>query len=68
MRWNEIEKIAEALEDSHSDQDISRVKLSRLHKWIVHLLDFDDNPSYFSERILETIQGQWRSIRGEDEE
>lgn len=67
MRWNEIDKIVEALEESRADRDVKKISLVKLHKYIISLLDFDDNPTYFSERILESIQQEWRDVRNEEE-
>jgi len=67
MRWNNVQEIAQALEDSYGDQEIENLRQARLHKWIVQLLDFDDDPGKFNERLLENIQNEWQKIREENE-
>jgi FeS assembly protein IscX len=63
MRWNNIQEIAEALEEGHSDQELDNVRLRKIHNWVIQLLDFEDDPGKFNERILEAIQEEWEKIR-----
>jgi FeS assembly protein IscX len=68
MRWENIEEIAEALEESHPDAEIRNLRLARLHKWITQLLDFDDDPGSANERVLEAIHEAWAELRDDEEE
>ena len=56
MRWNDVEQLAHALEDNYPHDEVNNLKLNKLHKKIVQLLDFDDDPQLGSERVLEAIQ------------
>ncbi|KKB96200.1 hypothetical protein SZ25_00720 [Candidatus Arcanobacter lacustris] len=67
MRWNNIQEIAEALEEGHCDQELENIRLKKIHSWVIQLLDFEDDPGKFNERILEAIQDEWKKIRGIDE-
>ena len=67
MRWNNIQEIAEALEEGHYDQELENIRLKKIHSWVIQLLDFEDDPGKFNERILEAIQDEWKKIRGIDE-
>lgn len=66
MRWTDIEDIAEALEESHPDEDVVHIRFTKLHRLVVELLDFDDEPSRSNERILEAIQSAWIELREEN--
>lgn len=63
MHWNNIEKIVEALEEGHSDEEIENIRLKKIHNWVIKLLDFEDDPGKFNERILESIHEEWKKIR-----
>lgn len=66
MRWTDIEDIAEALEEAHPDQEIEHIRFTTLHRLVMELLDFDDDPKRSNERILEAIQAEWLEIREEN--
>lgn len=66
MRWNDIEDIAELLEEQHPEVDIINLRFTDFHSWIIALPEFEDNPERSNERILEAIQGAWLELREEN--
>lgn len=66
MRWSDISNIAEALEDTHSDEEeIEEIQLSTIQEWVGELLDFDDDPNIATNTMLEAIQSEWLELRGD---
>ena len=59
MKWTDIYQIAEELEDNYPDEDNINLRFTDLHKWILALDDFDDDPNASNEKILEAIQAAW---------
>jgi len=59
MKWIDTREVAIALADAHPDVDPNRVNFVDLHRWVVALDGFDDDPKRSGEKILEAIQGAW---------
>jgi FeS assembly protein IscX len=59
MKWTDTIRIAEELSDKYPDVDPLTVRFTDLHKWVVDLEDFDDDPNRSGEKILEAIQMAW---------
>ncbi len=59
LNWDHTENIALALYDQRPDVDPLTVRFTDLHKWIVELDDFGDDPAKSSEGKLEAIQMAW---------
>ncbi|UAW63428.1 MULTISPECIES: Fe-S cluster assembly protein IscX [unclassified Mycoavidus] len=59
MKWTDIQEIAMALTDKHSDIDPQYVRFTDLHRWVTELAGFEDDPQRSSEKILEAIQTAW---------
>ena len=59
MKWSDVEDIAIALMEVHPDTDPLTVRFTDLHKWVIALEDFDDDPKASNEGILEAIQMKW---------
>jgi FeS assembly protein IscX len=59
MRWSDAEDIAIALLEAHPDVDPLSVRFTDLHKWVVALDEFDDDPKASNEGLLEAIQMKW---------
>lgn len=59
MKWTDIIRIAEELNDKFPDIDPTTVRFTDLHKWVCGLEDFDDAPERSGEKILEAIQQAW---------
>jgi len=59
MKWTDTVRIAEALYDQHPDIDPLTVRFTDLHRWVLELDGFDDDPARSGEKILEAIQMAW---------
>ena len=59
MKWTDIQQIAEALCDEHSDIDPSTIRFVDLHNYVVSLEGFDDDHQRGGEKVLEAIQQAW---------
>ncbi len=59
MKWSDTYHIASALAEAHPDEDPRTVRFTDLHRWILELPGFDDDPSRSGEKILEAIQMAW---------
>lgn len=59
LKWTDVNDIAIELYDAHPDVDPLTVRFTDLHKWVMELPDFDDDPNRSGERILEAIQAAW---------
>lgn len=63
MRWTDTIDIALSLDEAHPDADVKLLRFTDLHRWVVELPDFDDDPEKSSEGILEAIQMAWLAER-----
>jgi FeS assembly protein IscX len=59
MKWTDVQEIAMALTDNHPEIDPQQIRFTDLHKWVMALDGFDDDPNRSSEKILEAIQLAW---------
>jgi FeS assembly protein IscX len=59
MKWTDITRIAEELNDKFPDVDPLTVRFVDLHNWVVELDGFDDDHSRGGEKVLEAIQMAW---------
>ena len=59
MKWTDINDIAIELCDAHPDTDPLTVRFTDLHRWVMALPGFDDDPNRSGEKILEAIQSAW---------
>lgn len=59
MRWTDIHDIAIELEERHPDSDNVNLRFTDLHRWVMELPGFDDDPKRSNEKILEAIQMVW---------
>jgi FeS assembly protein IscX len=59
MKWTDVQEIAMALTDKHTDIDPQYVRFTDLHRWVTELEGFDDHPDRSNEKILEAIQLAW---------
>jgi FeS assembly protein IscX len=59
LTWKDTDEIAYALIDTFPDQDPLKLSFPKLHKMIIALEDFGDEPEKSSESILESIQMAW---------
>ncbi len=59
LTWKDADEIAYALIDTNPDQDPLKLSFPKLHKLVIELEDFGDDPTKSSEAILEAIQMAW---------
>ncbi|MGN6232030.1 MAG: Fe-S cluster assembly protein IscX [Trinickia sp.] len=59
MKWTDVQEIAMALTDKHPEIDPQQIRFTDLHRWVMELDGFDDDPNRSSEKILEAIQLAW---------
>jgi len=59
MKWTDSLEIAIALSEKFPDMDPKRIRFTDLHKWVLELDGFSDDPSRAGEKILEAIQMAW---------
>jgi len=59
MKWTDIQDIAIALVDAHPDVDPRTIRFTDLHRWVMELPGFDDDPKRAGEKVLEALQQAW---------
>jgi len=59
MKWADITDIAIALEEAHPEVDNVNLRFTDLHRWVLELPGFNDDPAKSNEKILESIQMAW---------
>jgi FeS assembly protein IscX len=59
MKWTDSREIAIALAEKHPDIDPKTIRFTDLHRWVVELDGFSDDPGRSGEKILEAIQALW---------
>jgi FeS assembly protein IscX len=63
LTWNDAEDIGLALEETHPDTDPLTLRFTELHKMIMSLDGFEDDPKASSEAKLEAILQAWLDER-----
>ena len=59
LKWSDTIEIAILLEEKYPEKDNVNLRFTDLHKWILELEDFEDDPEASNEKILEAIQMAW---------
>ena len=59
LKWSDTIDIAILLEEIYPEKDNVNLRFTDLHKWILELEDFEDDPEASNEKILEAIQMAW---------
>ncbi len=59
MIWTDSLDIAIALDEAHPEFDPTFINFVDLHKMVVDLAEFSDDPDKSGEKILEAIQMNW---------
>ncbi len=59
LTWDDPDGIALALAEKFPELDPTHLRYTDLHKWIVELDDFKDDPQKSTEGKLEAIQMAW---------
>ena len=57
--WTDIHEIALQLSETKINVDPRYVNFVDLHRWVIELPEFSDDPSRGGEKILEAIQEAW---------
>ena len=59
LKWTDTFEIAIALEEKFPEIDNINLRFTDLHRWILDLDGFQDDPNKSNEKILESIQMAW---------
>jgi FeS assembly protein IscX len=59
LTWSTLEDIAIALYEKFPDLDPTHIRFTDLHKWVIELDGFNDDPMKSNEAKLERIQMLW---------
>lgn len=59
LMWNDAEEIGIQLSEKYSDTDPLSVRFTDLHRYVIELPDFADDPKKSNEGVLEAIQMAW---------
>ncbi|MCP9339150.1 Fe-S cluster assembly protein IscX [Stutzerimonas xanthomarina] len=59
LKWSDVLDIAIELAESKPNVDPRYVNFVELHRWVVELPDFSDDPKRGGEKVLEAIQAAW---------
>ena len=59
MTWRDAEDIAIALSEKYPDTDPLGVRFTDLHRQVIELPGFSDDPKASNESLLEAIQMAW---------
>ncbi len=59
LTWNDAEDIGIELSEKHPELDPLTVRFTDLHRYVIELPDFKDDPAKSNEGKLEAIQMAW---------
>jgi FeS assembly protein IscX len=59
MKWTDTLEIAIALDEAYPEADPTTLRFTELHRLVMALPGFDDDPKRSGEKILEAIQQAW---------
>ncbi len=59
LTWKDADEIAYALIDKIPDQNPLKLSFPKLHKLVIELEEFGDDPDKSNESIMEAIQMAW---------
>lgn len=59
LKWTDVLDIAIELAEIHPQVDPRFVNFVDLHRWVLELPDFSDDPQRAGEKVLEAIQSAW---------
>jgi len=60
LSWNDAEDLGILLSEAHPDVDPLTLRFTDLHRYVVELPDFKDDPAKSNEGKLEAIQMAWQ--------
>jgi FeS assembly protein IscX len=59
VTWRDAEDIGIALAERFPELDPLTVRFTDLHRWVMELPEFSDDPKGSNEKLLESIQMAW---------
>jgi len=59
MKWLDAAEIAAMLAEKHPGMDPLKARFTDLHRWVLELEGFADEPARSNEKLLEAIQLAW---------
>jgi FeS assembly protein IscX len=59
LKWSDVLEIAIQLAEGKPEVDPRFVNFVDLHRWVLTLPDFTDDPQRGGEKVLEAIQAAW---------
>ena len=59
MTWRDAEDIGIALNEKFPETDPLTVRFTDLHRYVMELAEFGDDPKASNEKLLEAIQMAW---------
>jgi len=59
LTWEDVEDLGVELADAYAGVDPLSVRFTDLHRFVIELPDFDDDPKSSDEAKLEAIQMAW---------
>ena len=59
LKWTDVLDIAIELVERKPEVDPRYVNFVDLHRWVLELPDFADEPGWGGEKVLEAIQAAW---------
>lgn len=59
LKWADVLEIAIQLSERKADVDPRYVNFVDLHRWVLELPEFADDPQRGGEKVLEAIQAAW---------
>ena len=63
LKWTDVREIGYRLAQLHPDVEPYSVRFTDMHRWILELEGFADDPKRSNEQILEAIQHAWNEER-----
>lgn len=63
LKWTDVRDIAIALSEEHPEIEPLKVRFTDLHRWVLELDGFQDDPNHSNEKVLEAIQMAWLDER-----
>ncbi|WP_017937330.1 Fe-S cluster assembly protein IscX [Zestomonas thermotolerans] len=59
LKWTDVQEIAIQLAERKPEVDPRYVNFVDLHRWVLELPEFSDDPQRGGEKVLEAIQAAW---------
>jgi FeS assembly protein IscX len=59
LKWTDVDEIGHLLFEKYDTLNPLTVRFTDMHKWVLDLEDFDDDPKHGGEKVLEAVQMAW---------